>query len=159
MTKLSYPASLIRVNCRDLVVMKPVARVILDPAASSRDARSDRRSIATANPDHCSGRLYVDGYINRIQSSRRLEVETQRNIELIWLLGRLSPDHWTIAHYRKTHRTDIQIVHTKLREFLRDMGYITGEVMGVDGSKVKANARRAMPTKEKIEYRLQQADA
>ena len=72
-------------------------------------------------------KLYIYGYINRIQSSRRLEVETQRNIELIWLLGRLSPDHWTIAHYRKTHRNDIHLVHTKLREFLRDAGYITGD--------------------------------
>lgn len=131
--------------------------VTANPAHFGTESQSD-----TGRPAYAPAtmlKLYVYGYINRIQSSRTLEVETQRNIELIWLLGRLSPDHWTIAHYRKTHRTDIQFVHTKLREFLRDTGYITGDLMGVDGSKVKANARRAMLTKEKIEYRLQQADA
>lgn len=103
-------------------------------------------------------KLYVYGYINHVHSSRRLEVETERNIELIWLLGKLSPDHWTIAHYRKTHREDIALVHRKFQEFLHDTGYIKGDRVGIDGSKVKANAKRDMLTLEKIERRLEQAD-
>lgn len=103
-------------------------------------------------------KLYIYGYVNHIHSSRRLEAETQRNIELIWLLGKLSPDHWTIAHYRKTRRDDIALVHKKFQEFLRDSGYIRGERVAVDGTKVKANAKREMLTLEKIKRRLDQAD-
>jgi transposase len=101
---------------------------------------------------------YFYGYCNGIASSRRLETESERNIELIWLLGTLSPDHWTIANYRKTHANEIKFVATRLREFLRDNGYIAGRRMAVDGSKFKANARRDMLTVEKINKRFEHVE-
>lgn len=103
-------------------------------------------------------KLYLYGYLNGIRSSRKLESETKRNIELLWLLGTLSPDHWTISQYRKTHQDDISFVSKKFREFLRDKGYIKGERVAIDGTKMKANARREMFSLEKIERRLQEAD-
>ena len=103
-------------------------------------------------------KLYVYGYVNGVRSSRKLETETQRNIEVIWLLGKLSPDHWTISQYRKEHRDDITFVTKKFREFLRDIGYIKGHCVAIDGSKVKANARREMLTQEKLEKRLARID-
>jgi len=98
---------------------------------------------------------YFYGYCNSMRSSRRLETEAGRNIELIWLLGALSPDHWVIAAYRAKCDTEIKFVATKLRQFLRDNDYIAGKRMAVDGSKFKANARRDTLTVEKIEQRFE----
>jgi len=99
-------------------------------------------------------KLYLYGYFNGISSSRKLEVETQRNKELIWLLEGLSPDHWTISNYRKERGEDIKYVTKKFREFLRDNGYIKLKTVAIDGSKVKANTNREMLSIEKIEERL-----
>ena len=99
-------------------------------------------------------KLYLYGYFNGISSSRKLEVETYRNKEVIWLLGNLTPDHWTISNYRKEHGEDIKYVTKKFREFLRDNGYIMLKTAAVDGSKVKAYTNREMLTKEKIEKKL-----
>jgi transposase len=99
-------------------------------------------------------KLYLYGYFNGISSSRKLEVETQRNKELIWLLEGLSPDHWTISNYRKEKGDDIKYVTKKFREFLKDKGYIKLKTVAIDGSKVKAYTNREMLTLEKIEERL-----
>lgn len=99
-------------------------------------------------------KLYLYGYLNGISSSRKLEVETHRNKEVIWLLEGLSPDHWTISNYRKERSEDIKFVTKKFREFLRDKGYIKLKTVAIDGSKVKAYTNREMLTKEKIEERL-----
>jgi len=101
---------------------------------------------------------YFYGYIIGVQSSRKLETEGCRNIELIWLLGTLSPDHWTIAHYRKTHSAQIKFAATRLRQFLVDNGYIAGDRMAVDGSKFKANASRDMLSAETIAKRFAQVE-
>ncbi|MEO6006022.1 MAG: transposase [Opitutus sp.] len=61
-------------------------------------------------------KLYLYGYLQRIRSSRRLEAETTRNLEVIWLTGNLRPDHWTIAAFRREHRGRFKAV---LREFNR----------------------------------------
>lgn len=103
-------------------------------------------------------KLYLYGYFNGISSSRKLEVETHRNTELIWLLGNLKPDHWTISNYRKEHGEDIKFVTKKFREFLRDNGYIKLKTVAIDGTKIKAYTNRDMLTKEKIELKLSGID-
>ncbi len=103
-------------------------------------------------------KLLLYGYFNGISSSRKLEVETYRNKEVIWLLGNLTPDHWTISNYRKEHGDDIKYVTKKFREFLKDNGYIKLKTVAVDGSKVKAYTNREMLTKEKIENKLEGID-
>lgn len=103
-------------------------------------------------------KLYIYGYLNSISTSRKLETETQRNIELKWLLGDLQPDFKTIADYRKDNRDQIRIVTVEFRKFLKENGYIRGKHVTVDGCKVKANAKREMLNIDKIEQRLQNLD-
>ncbi|MBU1298994.1 MAG: IS1182 family transposase [Bacteroidetes bacterium] len=103
-------------------------------------------------------KLYLYGYFNRISSSRRLETETYRNNELIWLLGNLHPDHWTISNFRKCNGNEIKFVTKKFREFLVGEGYIKLEKVGIDGSKIKANAKRDMLSLKKINQRLERMD-
>lgn len=103
-------------------------------------------------------KLYLYGYFNGISSSRKLEIETHRNKEVIWLLGGLTPDHWTISNYRKENGEDIKFVTKKFREFLKDNGYIKLKTIAIDGSKVKANTNREMLTIKKIENQLEGID-
>jgi len=103
-------------------------------------------------------KLFLYGYLNSISSSRKLEVETHRNIELKWLLGNLQPDHKTIANYRKDNNQHIKLMTIEFRNFLKAHNYIKGKTVVVDGSKVKANANREMLTIEKIEQRLSNLD-
>ncbi len=103
-------------------------------------------------------KLFLYAYLINCRASRKLEAETKRNIELIWLLGTLSPDHWVIAQYRRLHGDQIRAITKSLRQFLRDHGYIKGERVAIDGTKIRANARREMLTVEKIERRLERLD-
>lgn len=95
-------------------------------------------------------KLFLYGFINRIRSSRRLEQEAGRNFELIWLLGELVPDHWTISNFRKENGELIEIILKLVKEFLKKNGYITGKRVAIDGTKIKANSNRDMLTSEKI---------
>ena len=104
-------------------------------------------------------KLYLYGYFNGISSSRKLEVETYRNIEVIWLLGHLRPDHKTISDYRKDYSDHIAFVTREFRRFLKDKGYIKGQRVTIDGTKVKANANRDMLTMEKIQKRLKKIES
>jgi transposase len=103
-------------------------------------------------------KLFLYGYLINCRASRKLEAETQRNIELLWLLGTLSPDHWVIAAYRRLHGDHIKLVTKAFRQFLHAHGYIKGERVAIDGTKMKANAKREMLTVEKIEKRLHRLD-
>ena len=87
-------------------------------------------------------KLYLYGYLHGISSSRKLEAETKRNMELMWLLGRLSPDHKTISDYRKDHGDTIHFLTLRFAEFLIDEKYIIGSDVALDGTKLKANAAR-----------------
>jgi transposase len=87
-------------------------------------------------------KLYIYGYFNGINSSRRLEKEAQKNIELIWLLGALKPDFKTIADYRKNNGDKIERVLQQFIGFLKAEGYIEGLTISLDGTKVRANAGR-----------------
>src|ERR1700737_5485627 len=80
-------------------------------------------------------KLYLYGYLQQIRSSRRLESECRRNIELMWLLGRLVPDHKTIAEFRRMHREAVTAVGAELVRFARSVGLVKGEWIAIGGSK------------------------
>jgi transposase len=104
-------------------------------------------------------KLYIYGYLNRIQSSRRLEREARRNLEVIWLLQRLSPDDKTIADFRRDNGVGIKKVCAKFVELCRRMGLLTKASVAIDGSKFKAvNTRDKNFTKGKVERRRQQLE-
>src|SRR6187200_2345866 len=104
-------------------------------------------------------KLYIYGYLNRVQSSRRLEREAGRNLEVIWLLGRLVPDDKTIADFRKDNGSAIRKVCAQFVALCRDMGLLTKASVAIDGSKFKAvNSRDNNFTKGKMERRLVQIE-
>lgn len=99
-------------------------------------------------------KLYLYGYLNRIQSSRRLERECQRNVELMWLLGRLAPDFKTIADFRRDNGKGIRNVCRRFVMLCRELKLFTEAVVAIDGSKFKAvNNRERNYTPGKIERR------
>ena len=83
-------------------------------------------------------KLYIYGYLNRVQSSRRLEREAGRNLEVLWLLGRLVPDHKTIADFRKDNGPALRKVCARFVELCREMGLLSTASVAIDGSKFKA---------------------
>ena len=83
-------------------------------------------------------KLYIYGYLNRVQSSRRLEREAGRNVEVMWLTRRLVPDHKTIADFRKDNGPAIKQVCVRFIELCRVMGLLTTASVAIDGSKFKA---------------------
>src|SRR6201985_2593530 len=83
-------------------------------------------------------KIYIYGYLNRIPSSRRLERECQRNIELIWLTGRLAPDFKTIADFRRDNGAAIRNVCRRFVELCRDLKLLSADTVAIDGSKFKA---------------------
>lgn len=103
--------------------------------------------------------LYIYGYLNRIRSSRKLERETARNLELMWLMRKLTPDHKTIADFRKENLDAIAGVCRRFKQLCGEMGLFGGELIGVDGSKFRAvnskersfNARRLERAKKRVE--------
>src|SRR6187200_1565820 len=104
-------------------------------------------------------KLYIYGYLNRVQSSRRLEREAGRNLELLWLLGRLVPDHKTIADFRKDNGPALRQVCAQFVELCRQMGLLTTASVAIDGSKFKAvNNRDKNFTKGKVERRRAQLE-
>lgn len=108
-------------------------------------------------------KLYLYGYLQQIRSSRRLENECRRNIEVMWLLGRLVPDHKSIAEFRRMHRDAVTGGGAELIRFARSIGLIRGEWVAIDGSKFRAasssesvHERRAL---ERYLERMEEADA
>jgi len=85
-------------------------------------------------------KLYLYGYLHQLRSSRRLEAECRRNVELMWLLGRLYPDHKSIAEFRRMHRDAVTNAGAELVRFARSCGLIRGEWIVIDGSKFRAVA-------------------
>ena len=104
-------------------------------------------------------KLYIYGYLNRVQSSRRLEREAGRNVEVMWLTGRLIPDHKTIADFRKDSGPAIKQVCVQFVELCRLMGLLTNASVAIDGSKFKAvNTRDKNFTRGKVERRRAQLE-
>lgn len=102
--------------------------------------------------------LLVYGYFNKINSSRNLEKETQRNLEAIWLLEGLQPDHWTICAFRRDNNELIKDLLKSFRAFLLDEKYASSRRLVFDGSKFKAYANRQMLTKAGIDKKLENLD-
>jgi len=114
---------------------------------------------ATGRPGYHPGtllKIYIYGYLNRVQSSRRLEREAQRNVELIWLTGRLMPDFKTIADFRRDNGPAIRKVCAQFVMLCRKMNLFTEAMVAIDGSKFKAvNTRDKNFTRHKIKVRLE----
>jgi transposase len=121
----------------------------LDPADTGRPAYHPSVHL----------KLYVYGYLNRVHSSRRLEREAGRNLEVMWLLGRLTPDFKTIADFRKDNGPAIKQVCARFIEVCRKLGLLTKASVAIDGSKFKAvNNRDKNFTKAKVERRRKQVE-
>jgi transposase len=113
---------------------------------------------ATGRPAYHPGlllKIYVYGYINQIASSRRLEREAQRNVEMMWLTERLAPDFKTIADFRKDNGPAIRATCRRFIDLCRRLDLFTHAVAAIDGSKFKAvNARDKNFTKAKLKKRM-----
>lgn len=104
-------------------------------------------------------KLYLYGYLQQIRSSRRLESECRRNIELMWLLGRLAPDHKTIAEFRRLHRDGVTAAGAELVRLARSVGLVKGEWIAIDGSKFQAvSSIRSVREREALEHYLEQLE-
>jgi transposase len=112
-------------------------------------------------PYHPSGllKLYIYGYLNRVQSSRRLEREAGRNVEVMWLTCRLAPDHKTIADFRKDNGKAIRKVCARFVALCREIGLFAEACVAIDGSKFKAvNNRGRNVTRSKMKRRLEEIE-
>jgi transposase len=87
-------------------------------------------------------KIYIYGYLNKIRSSRKLEAEIKRNIELMWLTQGLTPSYKTIANFRKDNSSALQTIFKEFSLLLKDIKLITGELVGVDGAFLRANASK-----------------
>lgn len=118
----------------------------VDPASTGRPAYHPSTLL----------KIYIYGYLNRVQSSRRLERESQRNLELIWLTGRLSPDFKTIADFRKENGPAIQQVCSRFVLLCRRLNLLSQGAIAIDGSKFKAvNNRDKNLTDNKLKSRIE----
>ena len=116
----------------------------------------------TGRPPYDPGdllKLYVYGYLNRVRSSRLLERESARNVEVMWLLGRLTPDFKTIADFRKDNGKAIQQTCRDFILLCKQLGLFAGELIAIDGSKFKAvNSRERNVTQARLKRHLKDID-
>ncbi len=121
------------------------------------------QAAAMGRPPYDPGdllKLYLWGYLSSVRSSRALERECHRNVECMWLLGRLAPDHKTIADFRREHPHALVAVCAAFVQFARREQLIAGAVVALDGSKIRAVAsRKALGTLADLERERQQLDA
>jgi transposase len=131
----------------DALDLKALEFVGMTPAETGRPAYHPATML----------KIYLYGYLNRVQSSRRLEREAQRNIEVMWLTGRLAPDFKTIANFRQANGTAIRAVCSQFIGLCRQLNLFTRAVVAIDGSKMKAvNNRDKNYTAAKVRSRMQQ---
>ena len=115
----------------------------------------------TGRPPHPGmlQKLYLYGYLNHIRSRRLLEKEAQRNVEVIWLTGKLMPDDKTIANFRRENRDAIRGVYRDFTRLCRKMDLFGGELVAIDGSKFKAvNNRSRNYTDRKLKRALEEIE-
>lgn len=104
-------------------------------------------------------KLHLYGYLHRIRSSRLLEAECHRNVEVIWLLGKLAPDHKTIADFRKDNRKGLQAVARQFTRLCHKLDLFGGQLVGIDGTKLAAvNSKDANFNEKKLKELLARAD-
>jgi transposase len=105
-------------------------------------------------------KLYLYGYLQQIRSSRRLEAECKRNVELMWLLGRLEPDHKSIAEFRRIHQAAVTEAGAELVRLARSVGLVRGEWIAIDGSKFQAaSSARSVHEREAVKRYLEAVEA
>src|ERR1700675_4926266 len=105
-------------------------------------------------------KLYWYGYLQQVRSSRRLEAECQRNVEVMWLLGRMRPDYKSIAEFRRIHSQSVTEAGTELVRFARSVGLVKGETVAVDGSKFRAvSSAKSVRERDAVKRYLKQLDA
>jgi len=105
-------------------------------------------------------KLYLYGYLQQVRSSRRLEAECKRNVELMWLLGRLEPDYKSIAEFRRLHLKAVIAAGAELVRFARSVGLVRGEWVAIDGSKFQAVASaHAVAARESVKRYLESVEA
>ena len=122
----------------------------VDPAATGRPAYHPSVLL----------KIYIYGYLNRIQSSRRLEREAQRNVELMWLTGRLMPDFKTIANFRKDNSKAIRGVCHQFVVQCQQLGLFGENLVAIDGSKFKAVTNRDRNfTSAKLKRRMEEIES
>jgi transposase len=122
----------------------------VEPAATGRPAYHPATLL----------KIYIYGYLNRIQSSRRLEKEAQRNVELMWLTGRLTPDFKTIADFRKDNGKAIRSVCRQFVVLCQRLGLFSESLVAIDGSKFKAvNNRDRNFTSAKLQRRMEEIES
>src|SRR5262245_62119972 len=140
-----------------------VIEVFIDELDLAALGFSGMTPAATGRPGYHPStllKIYLYGYLNRVQSSRRLEREAQRNIELMWLTGRLAPDFKTIADFRKDNGEAIRAVCGQFIELCRRLKLFSLAVVAIDGSRFKAvNNRDKNFTAAKVGKRMEQVDA
>jgi transposase len=104
-------------------------------------------------------KLYLYGYLHQVRSSRRLESECQRNVEVMWLLGRLQPDYKSIAEFRRMHSQAVTEAGAELVGFARSVGLVKGETVAVDGSKFRAvSSAKSVRERDAVKRYLEQLD-
>jgi transposase len=105
-------------------------------------------------------KLYLYGYLQQVRSSRRLEAECVRNVEVMWLLGRLQPDHKSIAEFRRLHLDAVTDAGAELVRFARSVGLVRGEWVAIDGSKFRTVASaRAVAERDSVKRYLESVEA
>ena len=136
--------TLFPVVLEDLIPADHVCRVIdafVEGLAMSELGFERSEAAETGRPGYDPRdllKLYLYGYLHTIRSSRRLEAECRRNMELMWLLGRLYPDHKSIAEFRRMHRDAVTAAGAQLVRFAQSCGLIRGEWIAIDGTKFRA---------------------
>jgi transposase len=104
-------------------------------------------------------KLYLYGYLQQVRSSRRLEAECQRNVEVMWLLGRLEPDYKSIAEFRRMHSEAVTEAGAELVRFARSVGLVRGEWVAIDGSKFRAvSSAKSVRERESVKRYLAQLE-
>jgi transposase len=103
--------------------------------------------------------LYLYGYLNRIRSSRRLEAETKRNVEVMWLMEKLTPDDKTISNFRKDNAKALKKVFRQFNIWCNEQDLYGRELVAVDGSKFRANAnRKSIHTQKNTQTKLAEVE-
>ena len=148
----------------DLVSAKHYVRLIdliaekfFSENVSSFDKKGSQNVGRKAYSPSCLLKLYIYGYLNGISSSRKLERECARNLELMWLMNQLVPDHKTIADFRRDNSEAIKQSVLAFGQWLQQGEYIKGDVISIDGSKLRANASRRFDI-EHVTRKLEQLE-
>jgi len=153
---MSYDAMIAQDNSVRLIDL--VCRKFFIEQPFNEKWKGNKKEGRKSYPPDSMLKLLVYGYFNGIASSRKLERETYRNIEMIWLMEGLQPDHWTICDFRRESGAIIRDFLKFFRKYLIERSYATTQNVVFDGTKVKAYAKREMLTSESIREKLENID-